>query len=46
MMPTADDMKAIKNEWNKLVPEFTSDETFFKDIGKRQSIYTDYYYGY
>ena len=46
MMPTADDMKTIKNEWNKLVPEFESDQTFFKDINKEQQIYTDYYHGY
>lgn len=46
MMPTADDMQTIKSEWNKLVPEFDSSETFFKDINKQQDIYTDYYYGY
>ena len=46
MMPTADDMRSIKNEWNKLVPEFDADETFFKDVGTEQDIYTDYYYGY
>ena len=46
MMPTADDMRAIKNNWNKLVPEWDADDTFFKNTGKEQSIYTDYYYGY
>ena len=46
MMPTADDMENIKNDWNKLVPEWDARDTFFKDIGKEQSIYTDYYYGY
>lgn len=46
MMPTADDMENIKNDWNKLVPDWDGRETFFKDIGKEQSIYTDYYYGY
>lgn len=46
MMPTADDMKAIKNEWNRLVPEFESDDTFFKDNNKRELIYNDYYNGY
>lgn len=46
MMPTADDMRAIKNEWNRLVPEFESDDTFFKDNNKRELIYTDYYNGY
>ena len=46
MMPTADDMRAIKNEWNRLVPEFESDDTFFKDNNKRELIYNDYYNGY
>ena len=46
MMPTADDMRNIKNDWHKLVPEWDSEDTFFKDINKQQDIYTDYYYGY
>jgi len=46
MMPTADDMENIKNDWNKLVPEWDSADTFFKEINKQQDIYTDYYYGY
>lgn len=46
MMPTADDMRTIKNEWNRLIPEFESDDTFFKDNNKRELIYTDYYNGY
>lgn len=46
MMPTADDIQNIKNDWNKLVPEWDANETFFKDINKQQDIYTDYYYGY
>lgn len=46
MMPTADEMENIKNDWNKLVPELDARDTFFKDINKQQSIYTDYYYGY
>ena len=46
MMPTADDMRAIKNEWNRLVPEFESDDTFFRDDNKRELIYNDYYNGY
>jgi hypothetical protein len=46
MMPTADDMENIKNDWNKLVPDWDARDTFFKDIGTEQSIYTDYYYGY
>lgn len=46
MMPTADDMENIKNDWNKLVPDWDQRDTFFKHAGEEQSIYTDYYYGY
>lgn len=46
MMPTESDMKGIKNEWNKLIPEWDSDEVFFKPEGGKQLNYTDYYYGY
>lgn len=46
MMPTESDMITIKNEWTKLVPEWDSDDIFFKSEGKRQLNYTDYYYGY
>ena len=46
MMPTADDMQNIKNDWNKLLPDWDGDDTFFKHINKEQTIYNDYYYGY
>lgn len=46
MMPTESDMRSIKNEWNKLVPDYNSDEVFFKTEGEKQLNYTDYYYGY
>lgn len=46
MMPTADNMRSIKNEWNKLVPEWDADDTFFKDINKPQITYNSYYRGY
>ena len=46
MMPTADDMRNIKNEWNRLIPEWDADSTFFKDINKEPKFYSDYYYGY
>lgn len=46
MMPTADDMENIKNDWNKLLPEWDSRDTFFKNQNKEQLIYTDYYNGY
>lgn len=46
MMPNESEMRSIKNEWNKLVPEWDSDDTFFRSIGKRQLNYNEYYYGY
>lgn len=46
MMPTADDMQNIKNDWNKLIPDWDGDDTFFKNIGKEQITFNDYYYGY
>ena len=46
MMPTADDMQNIKNDWNKLIPDWDGDDTFFKHMGKEQLTYNDYYYGY
>jgi len=45
-MPTADDMQNIKNDWNKLIPDWDGDSTFFSNINKEQSFYNDYYYGY
>ena len=46
MMPTADDMQSIKNDWNKLVPDYEADKTFFNGIGDEQLTYNDFYYGY
>ena len=46
MMPTADDMQNIKRDWNKLIPDWDGDQTFFDDIGVQQSVYNDFYYGY
>ena len=46
MMPTADDMQNIKNDWHKLIPDWDASDSFFKDINKEQTVYTDYYYGY
>lgn len=46
MMPTTADMESIKNDWNKLLPEFEEEDTFFKSQGEEQIIYNDYYYGY
>lgn len=46
MMPTADDMQTIKNDWTKLIPDWDANETFFKNINKEQTVYNDYYHGY
>lgn len=43
MMPTADDMQNIKNDWNKLIPDWDGDDTFFRNIGKEQITYNDYH---
>ena len=43
MMPTADDMQNIKNDWNKLLPDWDGDDTFFKNIGTEQITYNDYH---
>jgi len=45
MMPTEGELRSIKNEWNKLMPDINSDDLFFKDTGSREQIYNDYYYG-
>lgn len=46
MMPDAGEMRAIKNDWTKLIPDWDSDDTFFIHQGDRQNIINDYYYGY
>lgn len=46
MMPTADDMRSIKNDWHKLIPDWDADDSFFKPVNNRQIIYNDYYNGY
>lgn len=46
MMPNADDMESIRNDWNKLIPEYDSRSTFFENQNSREQIINDYYYGY
>lgn len=46
MMPNEGEMRTIKNEWTKLIPDWDSDDRFFKSNGQRQVSYNDYYYGY
>lgn len=45
MMPNDGEMRSIKNEWTKLIPDWDSDDRFFYKNGKRQMSYNDYYYG-
>lgn len=46
MMPTADEMKAIKNSWHQLIPDINADDTFFEHQNEQEMNYNDYYYGY
>lgn len=46
MMPNEGQMRSIKNEWNKLMPEWDSDDTMFESVGSRQLNFNDYYHGY
>lgn len=46
MMPTETDMRSIRNEWNKLVPEWDDQDVFCSNVGRKQLNYNDYYYGY
>ena len=46
MMPNDGEMRTIKNEWTKLIPDWDSDDRFFRSVGERQLNYNDYYYGY
>ena len=46
MMPNTGQIQSIKNDWNKLLPQFDSQEDFFSSQGDEQIIYNDYYYGY
>lgn len=45
MMPNEGEMRSIKNEWTKLIPDWSADDQFFYRSGKRQMNYNDYYYG-
>lgn len=42
IMPTPDDMQNIKDDWNRLIPDYTASDTFFKNIGKGELTYNDY----
>ena len=46
LMPTTGDIKNIKHDWNKLIPDYDADDGFFENVNKEQKFYNDYYYGY
>lgn len=46
MMPNESEMMSIKNEWTKLIPDWSADEDFFKETGQKQLNFNDYCYGY
>lgn len=39
LMPNEDGMESVKNNWNKIVPEFRDHNTFYSHTGERQIIY-------
>lgn len=39
LMPNEDGLEAIKNSWNKLVPELNDHNSFYSHTGERQIIY-------
>ena len=41
LMPNNDEMEAISNEWNKLIPELNSSEDFYNSVGSRQTLKTN-----
>lgn len=39
MMPNIDQLEAIKNTWNRLVPNINAHDTFYSHIGEQEVIY-------
>lgn len=39
LMPNEDGLESIKNNWNKLMPEFNDHSSFYSHTGERQIIY-------
>lgn len=38
MMPNEDEMESISNQWNKLIPELRSGDSFYSSVGSRQDL--------
>lgn len=43
LMPNEDGLEAIKNNWNKIVPEYADHNTFYSHTGEKQIIYNANY---
>lgn len=43
MMPNDGEMMSIKNEWNRLIPDYDDDRYLFHNIGREQLLYNDRY---
>ena len=41
MMPNEDGLESIKNNWNKIVPEYNDHNTFYSHTGGKQIIYNN-----
>lgn len=46
IMPNEGGMVSIKNEWNKLIPDWSAEDSLYTSSGEKQLNYNDYYYGY
>lgn len=46
IMPNEGGLVSIKNEWNKLIPDWSAEDSMFSASGEKQLNYNDYYYGY
>ena len=43
LMPSEAEMTSIKNLWNRLVPDYDSDRTFYSTAGQYEHVYNNYY---
>ena len=43
LMPSEAEITSIKNLWNRLVPDYDSDQTFYSTAGQNEHVYNNYY---
>ena len=43
LMPSEAEITSIKNLWNRLVPDYDSDQTFYSTTGQNEHVYNNYY---